>query len=70
MFEIGDTVRVIGSLETLTIVGIGPGEFFITEAGKDGAARKPFKGSALELVAKAERQQSGPGFVPGRSIMN
>lgn len=28
MFEIGDTVRVVGNGEVRRIVGIGPGEFF------------------------------------------
>jgi hypothetical protein len=30
---------------------------------------KPIKGSDLELMAKAAKPDTGPGFVPSRSIM-
>jgi len=69
MFEIGDTVRVVGSGEMRRIVGIGPGEFFTTQIGNDASTVKPIKGSDLELMAKAAKPDTGPGFVPIRSIM-
>jgi hypothetical protein len=69
MFEIGDTVRLVGNGETRTIVGIGPGEFFTTQIGSDASTVKPIKGSDLELMAKAARPDAGPRFVPNRSIM-
>jgi hypothetical protein len=70
MIEMGDTVRVVGNGETRKIVGIGPGEFFKTQIGNDGSTVKPFKGADLELIAKAERRDDEPGFVPPRSIMD
>jgi hypothetical protein len=51
------------------IVGIGPGEFFTTQIGNDTSTVKPIKGSDLELMAKAAKLDTGPGFVPSRSIM-
>ena len=69
MFEIGDTVRVVGSGEMRRIVGIGPGEFFTTQIGNDASTTKPIKGSELELVARAAKSDTGPGFVPSHSIM-
>jgi hypothetical protein len=69
MFEIGDTVRVVGNGEMRRIVGIGPGEFFTTRIGNDASTDKPIKGSDLELVAKATKSDTGPRFVPNRSIM-
>lgn len=69
MFEIGDTVRVVGNKESRQIVGIGPGEFFMTRIGKDASTIKPIKASDLELIAKATKPETGPGFVPSRSIM-
>lgn len=69
MLEIGDLVCVFGSGETRRIVGTGPGEFFTTQVGNDGSTVKPIKGSDLELVAKANKPDPQPGFVPPRSIM-
>lgn len=69
MFEIGDTVRIVGNGEIRKIVGIGPGEFFTTQIGNDASTTKPIKPSDLELVEKATKPQTGPGFVPRRSIM-
>jgi hypothetical protein len=69
MFEIGDRVRVVASGEMRTIVGIGPGEFFTTQIGNDASTVKPIKASDLELIAKATKPETGPGFVPSRSIM-
>jgi hypothetical protein len=69
MFETGDTVRVVGSGEMRTIVGIGPGEFFTTQIGTDASTVRPIKGSDLELMAKAAKPDVGPRFVPSRSIM-
>jgi len=69
MFEIGDTVRVVGNGEMRRIVGVGPGEFFATQMGNDACTVKPIKGSDLELMAKAAKPDTGPGFVPSRSIM-
>ena len=63
MLEEGDLVRVVSNGELRKIVGIGPGEFLSTQIGNDGGTFKPFKGSDLELVAKARRPDSGPGFV-------
>ena len=51
------------------IVGIGPGEFFTTQIGNDASTVKPIKGSDLELMAKAAKPDTGPGFVPSHSIM-
>jgi len=70
MFEIGDTVRVVGNGEIRKIVGIGPGEFFTTQIGNDASTTKPIKASDLELMAKATKPETGPGFVPSRSIMD
>jgi hypothetical protein len=69
MFEIGDAVRDVGNGEIRNIVGIGPGEFFTTQIGNDASTAKPVKGSDLELMAKAAKLDTGPGFVPRRSIM-
>ncbi|MFZ0278059.1 MAG: hypothetical protein WA899_02675 [Candidatus Sulfotelmatobacter sp.] len=69
MFEIGDTVRAVGSGEIRKIVGIGPGDFFTTQMGVDASTTKPIKASDLELMAEAARPETAPGFVPGRSIM-
>lgn len=69
MFEIGDTVRVVGNGEIRRIVGIGPADFFTTQIGKDASTIRPIKRSDLELVAKAAEPDTGPRFVPRRSIM-
>jgi hypothetical protein len=69
MFEIGDTVRVVSNGEIRRIVGIGPGEFFTTQIGKDASTVKPIKGSDLELMAKAPKPDTGPCFVPNHSII-
>jgi hypothetical protein len=69
MLEIGDTVRVVSNGEIRWIVGISPGEFFTTQIGNDAITVKPFKGSDLELMAKAAKPDTGPSFVPSRSIM-
>ena len=69
MFEIGDTVRVVGNGEIRRIVGIGPADFFTTQIGNDASTIRPIKGSGLELMAKAAKPDTGPGFVPSRSIM-
>jgi hypothetical protein len=69
MFEIGDTVRVVGSGEMRRIVGIGPREFFTTQIGNDATTVMPIKGSDLELMTKAAKPDTVPGFVPSRSIM-
>jgi len=69
MIEIGDTVREIATQEIRTITGIGPGEFFRTQLGNDGASIKMFKADDLELVAKAPKPKTEPGFVPSRGIM-
>ena len=69
MFEIGDTVRVVGNGEVRRIVGIGPGDFFTTQMGVDASTTKPIKASDLELMAKAARPNTGPRFLPRRSIM-
>jgi hypothetical protein len=69
MFEIGDTVRVVSNGEIRRIVGIGPGEFFTTQIGNDASTVKPIKGSDLELMAKAAKPETGPRFLPNRSIM-
>jgi hypothetical protein len=63
MFEIGDFVRVVSNLEVRTIVGIGPGEFFTTQIGNDGATVKTIKAIELQLVEKARRPESGPAFI-------
>jgi hypothetical protein len=70
MFEIGDTVRVVGNGEMRAIVGIGPGEFFTTQIANDASTVKPIKGSDLELLAKAAKPDPVPGFVPNGSIMD
>lgn len=70
MFEIDDTVREIATQEIRTIKGIGPGDFFRTQLGNDGASIKMLKADALELVAKAPKPKTEPGFVPSRSIMD
>ncbi len=69
MFEIGDMVRDLGNGEIRKIVGIGPGEFFTAQIGNDASTVKLIKASDLELVANATKPETGPGFVPSRSIM-
>lgn len=69
MFEIGDMVRDLGNGKIRKIVGIGPGEFFTAQIGNDASTVKPIKASDLELVANATKPETGPGFVPSRSIM-
>ena len=69
-FENGDSVRKIGSQEVLTIVETRLLEdLYMVQSGNDAASRQYLKGSELELVAKARRPDSGPAFVPKRSIM-
>ncbi len=48
---------------------VGPADFFTTQIGNDASTIRPIKGSELELVAKAAKSDTGPGFVPSRSIM-
>ena len=68
MYGIGDTVRVIGTTELLTIIEIGHGGYMV-QAGADAATKRFVRDDELELVAKATEPSSGPGFVPERSIM-
>jgi uncharacterized FAD-dependent dehydrogenase len=70
MFEIGDTVRVVGNGEVRRIVGTGPAGFFTTQIGNDGSTIRPIKGSDLELLAKAAKPDPVSGFVPNRAIMD
>jgi hypothetical protein len=67
-FEIGDSVRERGSQAIRVITGIGPGEFFMTQVGRDAGTVKPVKGADLYLIAKAPKPDTEPGLVPGRSI--
>ena len=69
MFEKGDKVKKIGGQQEFTVVGTGPGEFYTLQLGSDGASKQNVKGSELELVAKAKKPDSEPGFVPSRPIM-
>jgi hypothetical protein len=70
MFEVGDTVRERGSQEVRIVTGIGPGEFFMTQIGRDAATVKPIRGADLELITKAPKSDTPPGFVPSSSIMD
>lgn len=69
MFGIGDSVRIVGGKDVLTIVGIGPGTFYTVQLGNDGATRKSIEGDQLELVVKAAKPDTDSRFVPKRSIM-
>jgi hypothetical protein len=68
MIEAGDSVRVVSNGELRKILGIGPGEFFSTQIGNDGGTVRPFKGSDLELVAKARTPDTGPRFLPPKQF--
>jgi len=69
MFDIGDTVHVVGNREIRRIVGIGPADFFTTQIGSDASTIKPIRGSDLELIAKATTPDTAPSIVPSRSIV-
>jgi hypothetical protein len=70
MIEIGDTVKVISSGEIRQVTGTRDPNMFTTQVGMDGATIWHHKESELELVAKASKPKTEPGFVPSRGIMD
>jgi hypothetical protein len=70
MIEIGDTVKVISSGEIRQVTGTRDPNMFTTQVGMDGATVWHHKESELELVAKAPKPKTEPGFVPSRGIMD
>jgi hypothetical protein len=70
MIEIGDTVKIISSREIRHIPGTRDPDMYETQVGMDAATKWFHKGSELELVAKAPKPETQPGFVPTRSIMD
>ena len=67
--EMNDLVRIAGGdSKVFKIVGIGPGTSFRLQFGTDASTWQQVDGSKLEIVAKAEKPQTEPGFVPDRSI--
>jgi hypothetical protein len=70
-YGLGDIVKIKGA---------GPQEYRITQAssdgpryllqlGNDGAAIQWKMEEEIELVSRAKKPPSGPGFVPDRGIM-
>jgi ribA/ribD-fused uncharacterized protein len=70
MIEIGDTVKVISSGEIRQVTGTRDPNMFTTQVGMDGATIWHYKEGELELVAKAPKPKTEPGFVPSRGIMD
>jgi len=70
MFELRDSVRIKnGGQEVFTIVQARSDGLYLIQLGNDGASIQWKKESELELVTKAKKPDSSPGFVPDRSIM-
>jgi hypothetical protein len=70
LFEVGDSVRIKNAgAEVFTIVEIWVSGLYKAELGNDAASIRYKRESVLELVAKAKKTDSGPGFVPARPIM-
>ena len=70
MFELGDSVRIKnGGPEVFTIVEIRSAGPYKIQLGNDGTSVQYKKESELELVAKAQKPNSGSAFVPTRPIM-
>ncbi len=72
-FQLKDRVRKIGGHEVRTVEAAyeipgGETKYWI-QLGNDPATCMWAKESELELVAKAEKPQGGPGLVPGHPLM-
>jgi hypothetical protein len=72
-FELKDRIRKIGEREVRTIEAAaqmrdGETKYWI-QVSNDPASCVWAKESELELVAKAEKPQGGPGLLPGHSLM-
>lgn len=66
----GDVVKILrGDGKRLKIVGIGPGTSFKLQFGNDASTWQQVDGNQLGLVSKAKPTDTGPGFIPGSSIM-
>jgi len=70
IIEIGDTVRVIADGQIRTVTGTRDPDMYTTQVGMDGATIWHHKGSELELVAKAPKPKTEPGFIPSRGMMD
>jgi hypothetical protein len=68
-FENGDRVREKNGTQILTIMQVQVAGLYGVQLGNDAATLRLVKGDNLELVAKVERPDPGPGFYPARSIM-
>jgi hypothetical protein len=69
-FANGDRVRRRdGGTEVFTIIESRSDGLYKLQLGSDGATARYVRGRDLELVAKAAEPDVGPGFYPGRSIM-
>lgn len=69
-FENGDLVREIGHAQVLTVMQTRSDGICGIQAGNDAATLRWIHAEKLELVQKATKQESGPGFYPARSIMD
>jgi len=68
-FEIYDTVSIDGEQGAWTVVGTRSEGLYEVQLGNDAASKKFVGGAKIKLIAKAKKPDSGPGFFPGRSIM-
>lgn len=69
-FESEDRVRVKGQNEVWTVKGYHQGsDKYQVQLGLDAATLMYVPADDLELVERPKRDDNGPRFVPGRSIM-
>ena len=72
-FNLDDQVRRIGEQEVRTVKQLRDNPngdpLYLIQRGLDAATGEWAKESELELVAKAQQPDSGPGFYPGKPIM-
>lgn len=72
-FNLNDRVRRIGQQEVRTVVQRADdprGTRYYLQLGRDGASGQWAFEQDLELVEAYKPPDSGPGFVPSRSIMD
>jgi len=74
MFEIGDRVMVVGSVEVFQVVSVfgTPAEtFYDLRIGQDLTSMRRARERDMALVAKAERPPQGPPrLLPATNIMD
>jgi hypothetical protein len=67
--EIGDSVRISGQQEIVTVIGTTEGHIQV-QLGSDASTMKWIQEDNIELVSKATRPKVDPALTPKHSLMD